>query len=158
MRKRRIRILLLILLVLLQVLANRNADRLQVHVDFLFLIILYYCVRSDYYRSIIIASLIGIITDIYSMGILGVFGFSRALIAFFAFHTLRFLDLKRKLFFFFLVFFSLGLSNLIANGFFCLINNAGFNLRMVLLSPVLTAIAGVLILSFKTVRESLDVY
>lgn len=155
---KRVRIGLLVLLVILQVLANRYGNQLNLQIDFLFLIILYFSLRSGYYQCIVVAALVGIVTDIYTMGILGVFGFSRVLIAFVAFHVMKFLDTKRKLFIFFLIFIHLSLSNLLANGFFQLISATGFNTRLVLVSPMVTALTGVMILSFKKIREYLNVY
>jgi len=92
------------------------------------------------------------------MNIFGVFGFSRTVIAFAILIFVRFLDLQKKSYIFFLVFGGLMISNFIANMFFYLIRGMGLDTGMLLVSPFLTGIFSVILLSFKKVREKLNVY
>jgi rod shape-determining protein MreD len=109
-------------------------------------------------KTVVSATLIGWIMDSLIGGIVGVFGFSRAIIAFFLNEFNRFLDLRKKVFVFLLIFVSLSISNLIANVFFHLIFGYDLELGMILRQPLLTAILGLLIITPARVREYLDVY
>ena len=149
---------LLLILVGFQIVFNRYHSILQFNIDFLYLVIVFYSIKSDYYKCIIFATIIGLVADLFSTNILGVFGFSRTLIAFLLFNFSKFIDFRRTNFLFFYVFISLSLSNFIANSFFYLINNIKLNFKLIILTPFLTACFAVLLLSIRKIREKLNVY
>jgi rod shape-determining protein MreD len=154
----KLKIVLLLVLVGLQILLNKYNSVIKLNIDLLFLIIVYYSIRTDYYKCIIIGIVIGLITDQFSGNILGVFGFSRTLIAFVLFNFSKFVDFRIKNFLFFYVFLSLSLSNFIANCFFYLINNINIDLKLVFVTPLISGGLAVVLLSVRKIRENLNVY
>lgn len=145
-------------LVLSQLIFNRYVHKTNIDPDCLYLILVYISVRSGLIKTVIIATFIGWVTDSLIGGIIGVFGFSRAIIAYLLNEFNRFLDLRKKVFVFLLIFISLSISNLIANFFLHLIFGYDLELGMILRQPSLTALIGILIISPQKVREYLDVY
>jgi cell shape-determining protein MreD len=105
-----------------------------------------------------VGTVIGLITDYSCMNVMGVFGFSRTLAAFLLFELTRRIDLNNNFFVFFLVFVSLSVSNVIANIFFSIILNFGFNLRLIFMQPLLTSVVAILIAGSKKAKRYLDVY
>ena len=61
----------------MQIIVNRYASVLNLNLDLIFLILVYFAIKSDFYRCILVATVIGLVTDYISMNIFGVFGFSR---------------------------------------------------------------------------------
>ncbi len=156
--KNKFKIGLFLFLVLSQLVFDRYAYITKINPDCLYLILVYISIRSGMVKTVVSATLIGWIMDSLIGGIVGVFGFSRAIIAFFLNEFNRFLDLRKKVFVFLLIFVSLSISNLIANVFFHLIFGYDLELGMILRQPLLTAILGLLIITPARVREYLDVY
>ena len=104
-----------------QIVIAKYYQSLRFNVDLLYLVIFYIAIQSGFMKSIISASLIGLCSDYFSGGVIGVFSFSRTLAAYFLNVSARFLDLKKKIFIFLLIFISLLLSNLVAFIFYAFI-------------------------------------
>ena len=155
---RRLKFFVFVLLVLGQIVINKYAHQFKVNLDFLYLILVYISVRSGFLKSILTAAVIGLITDFFSMNVLGVFGFSRTFGAFLLNEVSGRLDLKNNFFVFLLIALSLSLSNLIANTFFYFISGFAFNLSLILYQPVFTGLTGTLIVFSKKTKEYLNVY
>ena len=69
----------------------------------------------------------------------------------------RFLDLKKNVFVFLLIFISLFLSNLLAFVFYILIFNLQITASLLFYQPLSTAIIGTFLLGFKKAKSLLDV-
>lgn len=147
-----------VLLVLLQVAVNRYFNTWKLNLDFLYLILVYISVKSGFLKTILFAAAVGLVTDYTSGSVMGVFGFSRTISAYFIHEISTFLDLRRNLFLFLLIAVSLLISNLVANLFFFIILNFEISANLVLYPAGLTGLVGVLILSPKKMKQYLDVY
>ncbi len=155
---RKYKFLMLTLMILGQILIYRYVHQLRMNLDFLYLILVYYTINSTFYKSIAAASIIGLITDYLSGGVMGVFGFSRTLAAFLLNEISKRIDLKNNIFVFLLIAVSLIFSNGVANFFFYFISGEPFNLNLVVYQPLLTGLVGVIIVAFSKSRTYLDVY
>lgn len=140
-----------------QIAISRYYQSLRFNVDLLYMIIFYISIKSGFMKSIVSASLIGLISDYLSGGIMGVFSFSRTLAAYFLNVLARFVDLKNNFFIFLLIFISLFLSNAVAFVFFVLIFKFKVTASLLVYQPLSTAIIGTIILGFKKVKSLLDV-
>lgn len=109
-------------------------------------------------QTYLVACFLGWLTDYLCGGIIGVFGFSRVVSAALLHETVKYIDLKKKGFTFFLIFFSLALSNGIAQLFFYLINQAPFSTNMILWQPFGTAILALLLVYWKRIGLIWDIY
>ncbi len=155
---RKIKVLLFCLLIIAHVVINRHIDTIKINIDLLFLILAYVAVKSSFLKCILVAMAIGLVTDFFSGGILGVFGFSRTLAAYVIAELSRYLDLRKNIFLFLLIALSLFMSNMIANLFFYFILDAQLNITMVVYSPLVTAFIGSLIINLPKMKQDLDVY
>ncbi len=140
-----------------QIAISRYYQSLRFNVDLLFLVIFCISIRAGFMKSIVSASLIGLISDYLSGGVIGVFSFSRTLAAYFLNVTARFLDLKNNVFIFLLIFISLFLSNLVAFVFFILIFKYKLTVSLLIYQPLFTAGVGTVVLGLKKVKSLLDV-
>ena len=156
--RNKLKFVLLIVLIVMQIVVNRYISQIKLNIDFLFLILIYVSIKYNFYQTIISAAIIGWVTDYLSMNILGVFGFSRVFIGYLVFTFSKYLDIRRNFFIFMLVFLSMSISNIMANCFFFLIENVNFDIMFILVSPLLTALISVIILSFKSIKKNLNVY
>ncbi len=141
-----------------QIIINRYVRVTKINLDLLYLILVYISIRSGILKTAIWATLIGWVTDFFTIGLVGVFGFSRTLTAFLLQEFYKYFDLRKRFFVFLLIFVSLSFSNLIANVFFYFIYGQSIKMSLVLQQPFLTALAGILIISSSKIRESLDVH
>ena len=155
---RRIKLLLFLFLTIGQIVVNRYIDILKINIDLLFLILVYISVKSGFYKSILSAAAIGLITDFLSGNILGIFGFSRTVAAYLISELSIYLDLRKNTFLFVLIGLSLFFSNLIANIFFYFILHYPISLNLVFYPPLLTGLVGLLIVSPAKMKKYLDVY
>ena len=155
---RRFKFLIFTFLILGEIIINRYLPQLKLNLDLLYLILVYISVKSGFIKCMLAGTVTGLLTDYFSMNVMGVFGFSRTLSAFLLHESSRRIDLKSNFFVFLLIFISLILSNVIANIFFMVILNVELNWRLILLQPFLTALLGILIVSSKKSKRSLDVY
>lgn len=155
---RKVRIGIFVTLILLQIIVQKYMDILKVSLDLLYLIVVYISVKSGFFKTVFTATTIGLVTDYFSMQVMGVFGFSRTIIGFLLNDTSRHIDLKNSMFVFLLIAISLSLSNTISNVFFYFIRGIAFNLNLILYQPLLTGLTGVLILAVPKVKRYLDVY
>jgi rod shape-determining protein MreD len=146
------------LLILAQVILNRYVSITKINPDLLFLILVYISIQSGVLKTVIWATIIGWITDFFTFGLVGVFGFSRVLTAFLLHEFYKFFDLRRRFFVFLLIFVSLSFSNLIANLFFYFIYGEGIHLSLIFRQPFFSALIGTLIISSSKIKESLDVH
>ncbi|MBN2398966.1 MAG: rod shape-determining protein MreD [Candidatus Aminicenantes bacterium] len=153
----RFRYILLLAMLVGQIAVSRYYQSLRFNVDLLFMIIFYICVKSGFLKSIVSASLIGLISDYLSGGIIGVFSFSRTLAAYFLNTIARFVDLKNNFFIFLLIFISLFFSNAIAFIFFVLIFKLNVTVSLLVYQPFSTAVIGTILLGSKKVKSLLDV-
>ena len=153
----RTRNLLFILLVVGQFAIARYYQQLRFSVDLLYLVIFYIAVRSGFMTTILSATFIGLCTDYLSGGVIGVFSFSRTLAAYFLNAMARFLDLKKNIFVFLLIFISLFFSNLVAFVFHVLIFKLKITASLLLFQPLYTAAIGTVILGSKKAKSLLDV-
>jgi rod shape-determining protein MreD len=153
----RFRNILLCALLIGQIAVSRYYHALRFNVDLLYMIIFYISIKSGFMQSIVSASLIGLISDYLSGGVLGVFSFSRTLAAYLLNILARFVDLKNNLFIFLLIFISLFLSNAVAFVFFVLIFKFKITASLLIYQPLFTAISGTIILGSKKVKSLLDV-
>lgn len=155
---RKFKFLIFILLILGEIIINKYIHQLRLNLDLLYLILVYISVKSGFLKCMVVATVIGLITDYFCMNVMGVFGFSRTLAAFLLFESSQRIDLKNNSFVFFLVFISLSVSNVIANTFFTIILNFEFSLRLIVAQPFLTGLVGVLIVGSTKAKRYLDVY
>lgn len=155
---RKFKFLMFTLMILGQVIVYRYFHQLHLNLDFLYLILVYYTVNTTFYKSIAAASIIGLITDYLSGGVMGVFGFSRTLAAFLLNDFSRRIDLKNNLFVFLLIAVSMAFSNGVAYIFFYIISGEPFNISLVVYQPLLTGLVGVVTVTFTKSRTYLDVY
>ncbi len=153
----RFRNILFVILVIGQVAISRYYHSWRFNVDLLYLIIFYIAIKSGFLPGILTATFIGLCSDYLSGGIIGVFSFSRTLAAYLLNVLARFLDLKKNVFVFLLIFVSLFLSNLLAFLFYVLIFRLRITASLLLFQPLSTAIVGTIILGFKKVKSLLDV-
>jgi rod shape-determining protein MreD len=158
MANRRFKAGLFIFLIALQIALQRYVDVLKVNPDLLYLILVYISVKSGFIKTVFSATAVGLVTDYFSMQVMGVFGFSRTLIAYLLNETSRHIDLKNKALVFLLTAVSLFVSNLVANLFFHIILKTPFQLNLVVYQPLLTGLFAVLILFPGKIRRYLDVY
>lgn len=155
---RKVKVGLFLVLIALQILFHRYMNVLRFNLDLLYLILVFISVKSGFLKSILSGTVIGLVTDFFSMQVMGVFGFSRTLMAYLLNETSRHIDLKNNTFVFLLISVSLCLSNLLANVFFHFIKNTDLDLNMILYQPLLTGLMGLLIISPSKVKRYLDVY
>jgi len=158
MNKRQLRFALALFLVLLQIMVNLYLNEFNINIDFLFLILIYISSKGNFIQTMIIATLIGWGTDTLNTQIVGIFGFSRAVITYAIFEIIVFIDFKRLSFTFLFIFLSLSLSNLIANLFLLVINNYSLSVGMLIYQPLLTGMFAVILLSSDRVKEAINVY
>ncbi|MEN8223190.1 MAG: hypothetical protein ABFR36_08015 [Acidobacteriota bacterium] len=159
MNKRRLRFVLGLFLVLMQIVVNLYLNELNINIDFIFLILIYYISsRGNFLKAMLLATLIGWSTDILNSQIIGVFGFSRVVIAYFIFEIIVFIDFKRLTFTFLFIFLSLSLSNLVANLFLLFINGYDLSVGMLIYQPLLTGMVAVLLVSSNRIKEAINVY
>ncbi len=147
-----------ILLILGEIILNKYARPFKLNLDLLYLILVYISIKSGFVKCMLAAAVIGLITDYFSMNVIGVFGFSRTLAAFLLNEVSQRIDLKNNLFVFLMIFISLALSNIIANTFFSIILHIGFNWQLILIQPMLTSLVGISIAFTEKAKGYLDVY
>ncbi len=156
---RRFKVLIFLLLIIGQIILQRYVQQLKIHLDLLYLILVYISVMSGFYKTLLTASLIGLVTDYFcSANLMGVFGFSRVIAGFILNEVSHRIDLKNNIFVFLLIAVSLSFSNAIANLFLYFIQGFSFNLDMLLYQPVLTGLLGLIIVTSSKARMYLDVY
>ena len=153
----RFRNILLVVLIVGQIAIARHYHSWRFNVDLLYLIIFYIAIKSGFISSVLSAAFIGLCADYLSGGVMGVFSFSRTLAAYFLNTLARFLDLKKNVFIFLLIFTSLFFSNLLAFLFYVLIFNLKITASLLVFQPLYTAIIGTIILGFEKVKSLLDV-
>jgi rod shape-determining protein MreD len=153
----RYRNILFVFLVIGQCAIARYFQSLRFNVDLLYLIIFYIAIKSGFMPTIFGAAFIGLCTDYLSGGVMGVFSFSRTLAAYFLNALARFLDLKKNIFIFLLIFISLFLSNLVAFVFHVLVFQLKITASLLLYQPLCTALIGTIILGSKKAKSLLDV-
>lgn len=153
----RFRNVFLLAMLIGQIAISRYYQSLRFNVDLLFLIVFYISIRSGFIKTIVSASLIGLVFDYLSGGVMGVFSFSRTLAAYFLNMIARFVDLKNNFFIFLLIFTSLFLSNAVAFVFFVLIFKLKVTANLLLYQPLSSAVIGTIILGSKKVKSLLDV-
>ena len=149
---------LFIFLIIAQIIVHKYVHILKFNVDFLYLILVYIAIRSGAVKTIMTATFIGWFTDFFTGGIVGIFGFSRTLVAFILNEMHRYVDLRKNIFVFLLIAISLSVSNLIANVFFHFIYGFDIEINLVLRQPILTGLVGTLIMIPTRVKEYLDVH
>lgn len=154
----RIKPILVVLLFLAQITLDRYRHVLFVTPDLLYLILVYVAVSAGPVRTIVTATFLGWIADFFSVGMVGLFGFSRVLSAFLINRVSRFLDLTRMHFVFFLISISLCISNLVAGLFLHWIYAFPLEPGLIFYQPLLTALLGVLILNIPMVKRELNVH
>ncbi len=155
---RKFRIGIFVVLIILQIVIYRYDNILKINVDFLYLILVYISVKSGFFKMILSATMIGLVTDYFSMNVMGVFGFSRTVAAYLLNEIFRHIDLKNSLLVFLLIAISLFISNLIANIFFYIILGVKLSPNLILFQPIYTGLVGAFILIPSKMKEYLDVY
>lgn len=156
---RKFKLGILAVMILLQIIIQRYINVLHINLDLLYLILIFTAVKSGFYKTMAAASVIGLVTDYFSMQTFGVFGFSRTITAFILHQTAGHIDLKNNVFVFLFISISLCISNSLANLFFVFIKGGiGFNFNLVIYQPVLTALLGIALLSSGRIKRNLDVY
>ncbi|HLP46036.1 MAG TPA: rod shape-determining protein MreD [Candidatus Deferrimicrobium sp.] len=155
---RKIKIGLFILLIALHILSLRYGNILKFNLDLLYLILVYIAIKSGFLKTIFAATAIGLITDFFSMQVMGVFGFSRTISGYLLNEISPHIDLKNNMLVFLLITLSLFISNLIANIFFHFISGFPFQLNLILYQPLFTGLIGILITGSRKAKQYLDVY
>lgn len=155
---RKFKIGIFVVLIILQIVFHRYESILKINLDFLYLILVYISAKSGFFKTILSATVIGLITDYFSMNIMGVFGFSRTLIAYILNEISRHIDSKNNLFVFLLIAISLFMSNLVSNIFFYIILGVKFSLDLLFYQPIFTGLVGAFILIPSKIKKYLDVY
>jgi rod shape-determining protein MreD len=154
---RRFRNAFFLLLVVGQIAIARYYHSWRFNIDLLYLVIFYISIKSGFMTSVLSAAFIGLCSDYLSGGIMGVFSFSRTLAAYFLNVLARFLDLKKNIFVFLLIFVSLFFSNLVASVFYVLIFNLEITTSLLVFQPLSTATVGTIILGFEKTKSLLNV-
>ncbi len=152
------KILLMIALIGLYFFQNIYLSSSWFSIDFTFLIIIFVALKSSVFKTGLIATFIGLMIDFLSGGTLGVYGFSRTLIAFIIREVLTFIDLKKGVYVFLITAISLSISNITANFLMFLILDFPFNINFILLQPIFTGLTANFILKSSYLKEKLDVY
>ena len=155
---RKFRIGIFVFLIILQIVVYRYENILKINMDFLYLILVYISVKSGFYKTILSATVIGLVTDYFCMTVMGVFGFSRTITAYLLNEISRHIDLKNSVLVFFLIAISLFISNLVANMFFFIILGVKFSSKLILFQPICTGLVGAFILIPSKIKKYLDVY
>jgi rod shape-determining protein MreD len=140
-----------------QIAVSRHYPSLRFSVDLLYLMIFCIAIKAGFVQSMVSASLIGLVSDYLSGGIIGVFSFSRTLAAYFLNMLARFIDLRNNFFLFLLLWISLFLSNLVACGFFVIVFKYKVAASLLLHQPLVTAGIGTVIFGFKKIKSLLNV-
>ncbi|MCK4941945.1 MAG: rod shape-determining protein MreD [Candidatus Aminicenantes bacterium] len=156
--KNKLKIALFIGLIFAQIIINRYVQTTKLNIDCLFLILVYISIQSGLIKSLIWGTFIGWVTDFFIGGLVGVFGFSRTITAFFLHEFNKFFDLRKNIFVFLLIAISLAFSNLIASVFLHFIFGYKIEISLVLRQPLLTGLTGMLISSFSKIKKILDVH
>jgi rod shape-determining protein MreD len=140
-----------------QIAVSRHYPAMRFSVDLLYLVIFCVAIKSRFVSSMISASLIGLVSDYLSGGIIGVFSLSRTLAAYLLNILARFIDLRKNIFVFLLLWISLFLSNLVAYGFFAIVFKYKVAASLLLHQPLATAGIGTVILGFNKIKSLLNV-
>ncbi len=154
---KRFRTIFFLALLVGQIAISRHYPSLRFNVDLLYLVIFCIAIKAGYVSSMISASLIGLISDYLSGGIIGVFSFSRTLAAYFLNMLARFIDLRNNFFVFLLIWISLFLSNLVASGFYVFVFKYKVTVSLLIYQPLATAGIGTIIFGFKKIKSLLNV-
>lgn len=155
---RKIRLTILLVFLLLQIVIDRYAGLTGFSFDVLFLIIVYVGIKDGAVKTILTAMFLGWVTDYFTEGVIGVFGFSRVVAGIFIYEVSKFIDLKSKAYIFIMIFVSMVVSNGLANLFFHFIRGYDFLPGMVLLQPFLTGLLALALISFTKLKKIFDVY
>jgi len=158
MNKQRFRYIIFIFFILLQFTVSKFLTEYKINIDFMYLILLYFIMRKSYIKAIIAAVFIGWLNDYFTGSIIGIYGFSRVSVTFILYGALNYIDPKRLIFAFLIIFASLTLSNFIANLFLLFIYHFNFNIDLLMIQPFLTAMTGILLLTSKSVRKAINVH
>ena len=156
MRKNKFFILLLILGII-QTIINTNILYNFTYFDFIYIIIFYISIKLEYKKAIVISTLLGILTDYLSMGILGIFGLSRAISSYFINTITKYFDISKDKFLITIFLISFVLSNFIANIFFVLIIKSKLSLRIIFIIPILTTILNYILFKIPYFKKILNV-
>jgi len=148
---------MLLAMLLLQLLSQRYDFPSPVNVDFFFLVIVYFAVNSSFIRTMVMATVLGLISDCLSGGIIGVFSFSRILASFLVNQASRFIDFRRPVFVFFTVFLSLVFANTVAAFFLFLIMELTPTITLIVFQPLATAGLALVLINFKPTRRYINV-
>ncbi len=155
---RKIKLIILLAFLLLQIVIDRYAGVTGFSFDALFLIIVYVGIKDGAVKTILTAMFLGWVTDYFTEGVIGVFGFSRVIAGVFIYEISRFIDLKSRSYVFIMIFFSMVISNGLANLFFHFIRGYDFLPGMVLLQPFLTGLVALALISSTKLKKIFDVY
>jgi cell shape-determining protein MreD len=109
-------------------------------------------------RSTTTALVIGLFTDYFTGGVIGVFTFARILTAFLVGETAHFVDLRKNIFIFLFVWASLLVSNAVAGVFLSFTIDFNFSMDLLFFQPLLTAAAGMLLAWPTRMKRLLDVF
>ena len=153
----RFRAVLFVVLAVGQLFVSRHYRALRFDVDLLYLVIFFIAIRSGFLTSVVSAALIGFVSDYLSGGVMGVFSFARTLAAYMLNSLARFLDLKKNVFVFLLLFVSLFLSNLTAFVFHVLVFRMKVATGLLLVQPLATALIGTILMGTRKAKALLDV-
>ncbi len=156
--KNRIKLLLIALLLLGQVAICHYYRSFRFNVDLTYLLIVYVAVRSGFLRVMATTTVLGLLLDFLSGGVLGVFAFARTLTTYFLMQVSRYIDFRKNVFIFCLIAISLFLSNAVANLFLHLAFQFRLAFPLLVSQPLLTAAVGTLICASARVKRLLDVY
>ncbi len=158
MSKKRFRLILAFYLIIMQIAVNVYLNKYNINIDFIFLILIFIASKGNFLKLMTFATLIGWATDLLNSHVIGVFGFSRVLIAYVIFEIIAVIDFKRLSFTFIFVFLSLAISNFVANLFLLFINDYGLSVTMIIYQPLLTGMFAVLLLSSDRIKKTINVY
>ncbi len=142
-------------MIILQLELLRHDNLSFFSIDIVFLILIYFCHKSSFLKSMIFATITGWGFDYFIGGITGVFGISRVLVAIIVFQMSKYMDIKNKLISFVFIFVNLSSSNLLANILLNSIAKLPINLNLILIQPLITAITGIILMNIKTIRDIL---
>lgn len=157
MKPSRTRFAIFTVLFLLQFVSRQYSFLTALNIDFFFLIIVHTAVCFSFARTMATATLLGLLTDYLSGGIIGVFSFSRILFSFLIFEAARMIDFRKKVFVFLAIFLSLLLSNVMAVFFLYHISALQPTLQILIIQPLSTGGLALLLVSFKSISEHLNV-
>ncbi len=151
-------LLLIISLIVIQIIFNTNISYKFIFIDLIYISVFYISIRLEFRKSIILSTLLGILTDYLTIGILGVFGLSRAISSYFINTITKYFDISKDKFLISIFLLTFIFSNFLANIFFILIFNINLSIKIIFVIPITTTILNYILFKIPKIKKILNVY